>query len=177
MLDEEINIRAANPADSCEIANVHLNSWREAYVGLLSQAYLDSLPLTFRRRARMWTRTIEYPDQNQKIYVVDSSAVGVVGFVAASRARDERFKGFGEIAAIYLLQAYQEKGLGSALLNRAFEYLLSLGFQRTYCWVLENNPTCAFYARTGGKVLKDEIKYADIGGQQFRALAYGWKLA
>ncbi|MEZ4741946.1 MAG: hypothetical protein R3B45_05785 [Bdellovibrionota bacterium] len=36
-------IRKARIEDAAEIANVHINSWREAYRGLLPESFLDFL--------------------------------------------------------------------------------------------------------------------------------------
>jgi len=58
METEKIIVRQAAGEDASEIANVHLNSWREAYQGLLPQKFLDHLPLTFRRRKNYWQKTI-----------------------------------------------------------------------------------------------------------------------
>ena len=44
---ENIIIRKAHLEDAAEIANVHINAWREAYQGLISQSFLDDRPLYF----------------------------------------------------------------------------------------------------------------------------------
>lgn len=176
MIDETITIRQATLEDVGEIANVHLNSWREAYLGLLPQDFLDSLPLTFRRRSLMWNRTISNPDNRQRIFVAESNTIGVVGFVAAAQGRDDQFKEWGEIGAIYLLRSYKNQGIGYRLLNNAFGYLSSSGFQKAYCWVIENNPTCAFYERSGGKRMENKFKTEKIGGKLVTEVAYSWDL-
>ena len=43
-----IVIRKATFEDSAEIANVHINSWREAYINLIDQEFLDERPLYFK---------------------------------------------------------------------------------------------------------------------------------
>lgn len=125
----------------------------------------------------MWNSILSKVDAKERVYVAESDQVGIVGFVAAAPGRDEKFGDFGEIGAIYLLEAYKKRGLGFQLLNSSFQYLSRAGFRMAYCWVLENNPTCAFYERTGGKLVKSEIKLAEIGGKQVREFAYSWDLS
>lgn len=45
-----IKIRKATEEDAAEIANVHINSWREAYKGLLEEDFLNDRPLQFKNR-------------------------------------------------------------------------------------------------------------------------------
>ena len=48
-----------------------------------------------------------------------------------------------------------------------------LGYKKAYCWVLENNPTIKFYEKSGA-TFSGHTKYDDIGGEQFKELAYDW---
>ena len=176
VVEEKITVRGALPDDACEIANVHLNSWREAYKGLLPQDYLDQLPLTFRRRFRFWKSVIANSETKERTFAAESEKAGIVGFIAVTPERDEEFKTWGEIGAVYLFQSYQKKGIGLQLIEEAFRYLRAEGFQKAYCWVLENNPTCGFYERAGGYRLENQVKPTEIGGKKVREFAYSWDL-
>jgi len=102
--------------------------------------------------------------------------VGVVGFIAVTSGREERYNQWGEIGAIYLLEAYKQKGIGFQLLSNGFEFLRTKNYKKAYCWILENNPTCSFYERSGGIRILGEIKVAEIGDQQVNEFAYEWDL-
>lgn len=52
----QIEIRKAIREDAAEIANVHTNSWREAYQGLIEQSFLDDRPLHFKNRYELWKK-------------------------------------------------------------------------------------------------------------------------
>ncbi len=143
-------IRPARPIDAGELANCHLNSWREIYKGIVPQDYLDKLPLSFLRRQNSWREQIS--NGTGQIFVAESDQHGVVGFVNAGEPRDAEYSSYGEIRAIYLLAAYKNLGIGRTLLQMAFKYLCEKGLKKAYCWVLENNPTIEFYEKSGGKL-------------------------
>lgn len=166
-----IIIRSAKPGDESEVANVHLNSWREAYKGLLPQDYLDQLPLTFKRRQSVWQKIIADPDKY--ILQVAESPDGIVGFATFEAGRDPGMENLAEVSSIYLLEKYKGQGIGYALLKSGFKLMQKRGFTKAYCWVLENNPTIKFYERSGA-VFNGKLKEAEIAGQQVKELAYLW---
>lgn len=166
----DVLIRAAKEGDAPEIANVHLNSWREAYRGLLPQEFLDQLPLTFKRRMSNWERTIR---ENKNILTVAEAPGGLVGFSIFNEPRDKRFQDHQELSAIYLFEKWKGKGIGHALLRLGMNELINKGATKAYCWVLEANSTRRFYERTGARptgLTKDD----EIGGMKCQELAYVW---
>lgn len=169
----EVRIRVAKPGDGAEIANVHLNSWREAYNGLLPDDYLSKMPLTFKRRMNYWNDLINCRPLGRQIWVAESERHGIVGFSTVENPRDEKFNDCGELGAIYLLKEYQRTGNGFALLKAAFSYLRESGRKRAYCWVLKNNPTISFYERTGAEII-DDIKSDNRGAIELFELACVW---
>ena len=43
-----ITVRKAKLEDAAEIANVHVNSWREAYKGILEEDFLNARPFNLK---------------------------------------------------------------------------------------------------------------------------------
>ena len=168
----EINIRPATSGDESEIANIHLNSWREAYRGLLPQKYLDQLPLSFKRRLRWWHKVIH--ELSDHFLFVAEAKSGLVGFACFGPARDEDMRGSLEIGAIYLLEEFKGKGIGYGLLQSGFDLAIKHNYKTAYCWVLEANPTIQFYERSGA-VFTGKTKDDEIGEKKVRELAYIWK--
>jgi GNAT superfamily N-acetyltransferase len=78
----------------------------------------------------------------------------------------------GELYAIYILQDYQGRGVGTALMRGAFEHLLANGMGTMYVWVLSANPSRLFYEALGGTPIG--TKTVDIGGRLLEETAYGW---
>lgn len=151
---------------------MHISAWREAYHGLLPAAFLADLPLAFRRRMRMWSALLG--DGERPIFVAEATDHGVVGVAAASSSRDRELAGSGELTSIYLLRSYHRRGIGRALLGRAFAALRAGGCRSAYCWVIEHNPSVAFYRRTGAILLPELAKQKEIGGQPVTERAYFW---
>ncbi len=167
------NIRIARSGDGPEIANVHLNSWREAYCGLLPDEYLAKMPLTFKQRMNYWNGLISQLPEGRQIWVAENEKHGIVGFSTVEKARDEKFEGYGELGAIYLLKHYRNSGNGYALLKNAFAFLRESGLKSAYCWVLKNNPTISFYKRNEG-YLTDDLKIDNRGTVELIEVACVW---
>jgi GNAT superfamily N-acetyltransferase len=170
-VSEEVVIRSARAGDEGEIANVHLNSWREAYKGLLPQSFLDSLSLSFKRRMIWWRKVIAEPE-NYVLQVAEAKS-GIVGFACIGRGRDPGMENMAEVQAIYLFEKYKGQGIGFKLLASGFKQMTERKFREAYCWVLEGNPTIKFYERSGAK-FNGMVKDDEIGGQKVRELAYTW---
>lgn len=164
-------IRRATVDDAAEIANVHINSWREAYKGLMPEDFLNDRPLNFKNRYLLWKRVTA--DPNQVTFVVESSEHGVVGFINGSKARDPEYQDYAEVYAVYLLKKYHHLGLGFELLKKYFDECSSLGFTKAYLWVLKDNPTIKFYKRTGGHFNGHE-KEESIAGERMTEQCFVW---
>jgi ribosomal protein S18 acetylase RimI-like enzyme len=139
-------IRPAEPADARAIAEVHVDSWRWAYAGVLPQELLDALSVD--ARARLWTRAI--PDPAVSV-VVAAEVDRIVGFASTGATRDvDAPGGTGELFAIYLDAGVAGTGVGAALLQRAERDLRDAGYERATLWVLASNDRARrFYERHG----------------------------
>ncbi len=169
--ENTIVIREATVGDEAAIAKVHVRSWQEAYKGLMPQAYLDELSAELESRIDMWKRTLTNP--KRWAWVAESN-YGIVGFVLFGPPRDPNREGYIELGAIYLLESEKGKGTGFSLLSAGFNRMRDLGYKKAYCWVLEGNPTIKFYERSGAS-FSNQIKDDEIGGKQFKELAYDWE--
>jgi len=168
---EGISIRRATFDDAAEIANVHINSWREAYKGLISSDFLDDRPLFFKNRFELWKRATR--DLEQVTLVAECEKNGVIGFINGGAARDPAKKDYVEVWCLYLLKKYHGKRVGLNLLKSFFELQIEKGFQKGYLWVLKGNPTISFYEKTGG-YYNGEAKDDEIGTQTLCELCYVW---
>jgi GNAT superfamily N-acetyltransferase len=169
---EGITIRKATLEDAAEIANVHINSWREAYRGLLPQEFLDERPLNFKNRYELWKRVTQ--NSEQVTLVAESTDHGIVGFVNGTHGRDKEKKDWCEVWCIYLLKKYHGKKIGFNLLKQYFNAHIEKGFSKGYLWVLDDNPTIKFYERAGGKY-DGKDKEDKIAGQKVKELMYEWE--
>lgn len=165
-------IRKATQEDAAEIANVHINSWREAYKNLMPQEFLDDRPLYFRNRLRLWKKVTV--DNSNKTFVAECPENGVIGFINGSAARDKSFADHAEVYCLYILAKYQKQGLGLRLMQAYFEEMKKKGFKKAYLWVLKDNPSIAFYLKAGGVHL-GHTKKAEIAGIQMTEQCFIWE--
>lgn len=157
--------------DAAEMANVHINSWRESYSKLLPQQFLNERPLFFKNRYELWKKVTQRTDQ--VTLVAESKDHGVVGFINGTHGRDEGLEDWCEVWCIYLLKNYHGKKIGFNLLKQYFDAHAEKGYLRGYLWVLEGNPTINFYEKTGGK-FEGRMKEDIIADQKVKELMYLW---
>ena len=123
-------------------ASVHHEAWKEAYRGLIDQAYLDARTLelseTFALRAyREGCKTL--------LAKVDDR---VVGFADYGPYRGDDLPDAGEVYAIYLLESYYRQGIGTLLMRKALACLRQ--YPRVVVWVLEGNGRAISFYRSFG---------------------------
>lgn len=164
-------IRPAQIGDAPEIANVHIHAWQESYIGLIDQSYLDRLPGSFRKRLVMWHDVLA--NQQDKIFLVAESNIGIIGFASFGPARDAHFETYGEMTSLYLLQQFKKQGTGFGLLKGGMNQLFQHGFEKAYCWALKDNPTINFYKQTGA-VFNGDTKEDERDGYPIFEEAYVW---
>ena len=135
----DFSLRGMRSEDIAGKAYVHWKTWQEAYTGLVDQAYLDGLSVERSiERARRW------PDNT----LVAEADGRIVGFACYGECRNEDLHGCGEVYAIYVLEEYQKRKIGYALMNACFEKLSE--YPAIAVWVLEGNDRAIrFYERYG----------------------------
>lgn len=160
-----VSITEASFEDLPDVARIHVESWREAYKGLVSQAYLDGMNASARQKK--WEDLFRRNAAEDKSLHVARDGSEVVGFISFGRGRDARKVGFGEIYAVYLVKRCWGFGFGHALFGSAVRQLQREGMARVYLWVLDSNVRAiASYQKWGGRVEEDMILHGNIGGQE-----------
>ena len=121
-------------------AYVHWKSWQEAYAGIVDAGYLARLTLD-----KCEGIASRFPENTW----IAKDGERVVGFAAAGKARGvDGETAEGEVYAIYVLEEYQKRGVGYALMRHSLSVLA--GCRRIYVWVLkENQKAISFYERVG----------------------------
>lgn len=165
--DSMLSIRPATQDDAARIAHVHVESWRTTYAGIVPDEYLAALNEADRTSG--WREQLS---NNLEVSVADLDGA-VVGFIAGGPLREPIDTYDSELYAIYLVQAAQGQGIGTALLNELATSLRSKGLHSMVVWVLEQNPAKHFYSRTGALLLTSQD--IEIGGVTLTEVAYGWR--
>ena len=163
-------VREARCEDVGAIAQVHVESWRTTYRGLMPDAVLDGL--TPEQRRPQWEQQLCSGRPLRCTFVATDAENRVVGFASAGPQRDMPAYD-GELYAIYLPQSVQRQGTGRRLVASVARCLIDRGMRSMLLWVLaSNHPSRAFYERLGGTYV--QTKPYEIGGATLREVAYGW---
>ena len=117
-------VRAATKEDAEAVARTYVETWRDAYPGMLPDKVL--LGLSAPRHAESWRRRIG--EAGEIVIVAEDGEAGIVGFGSAGRARDANLGHAGEIYTLYLLPDWRDRGLGRALLGALFDALVARGY-------------------------------------------------
>lgn len=138
-------VREATLEDARGIAIVHIDTWRDAYVGIVPDDYLAALD--YDERETVWRRVIAGASERIRV-VCDGGRV--VGWATHGRTRDTDARGpVGELYGIYVSSNYWGAGVGPVLMDDALRWL-SVRHRAATLWVLEQNARArAFYERTG----------------------------
>ena len=160
-----MEIRHPTADDVPALAAVHVQSWRDAYDGLLPDDLIASV--TVERRTVMWERITESHATNAWLAAVDGQ---VVGLASIGPAREP--EGWGQLQNIYVLGSAWGKGVGTALWDAAQQGLTDRGYAGRQLYVLDTNARArGFYERQGwvhdGTVLMD-----DSFGEPIREVRY-----
>ncbi len=135
-------VRAPEPADAREIADLHVATWRETYTHLLPDGFFDDEFV--QGRQRMWQHIVAEPRDDLIARVAEQEG-RIIGFAVsghpigplADEAPRDR-----QLYMLYLSAAHHGAGAGQALLDAV------LGDDPAVLWVAKDNPRAiAFYRR------------------------------
>lgn len=175
MLHDRILIRPATPDDVPRIAEIHIQSWKETYPGIMPQARLDALNID--ASMRNWQGALERNDVFL-VAVVDGEirafAAGGANWSNKGCETGRANACSGELAALYSLRKDHGQGIGRALFAAYGATLKSMGHETMVAWVAAKNPACGFYARMGGELL--DKRDLMVMGSPVPIVAYGYRL-
>lgn len=161
-----LKIRKANIDDAASIAKVHVDSWKSTYVGILPEAFLQTLTYEPKR----WQENI----RKQTIYIAEDQSGHIVGFAIGGKERTGNYSEYeGELYAIYLLEEHQGNRIGKRLFQTVVNQLHQERINSMVVCVLAENKAAYFYEAMGGKLI--HRTQLNIGGHELPTLVYGWK--
>lgn len=130
-------VRAATGEDRDAVVAVFLACWRESYSGILPEPVVAAM--TDERATTLWTRVLA---ATGRVLVAerDGTVLGVTRFDSEE----------GVVHSLYVAPAEQGLGVGTRLLDTAFETMRSHGAASASLWVFAaNGPSLAFYRSRG----------------------------
>jgi ribosomal protein S18 acetylase RimI-like enzyme len=162
-----IDIRRAEPQDADAIADVHHESWKGAYTGIIPYRALGQM--IARRGCEWWERAIR---RSANVIVIDAGGT-IAGYATLGRNRARQLPHQGEIYELYLRPEWQGVGLGRRLFRAARAHLSELGLSGMVVWALEENRGALdFYAGEGGRDIAEGVEVFDQ--KAIRKIAFVW---
>ncbi|WP_333954687.1 GNAT family N-acetyltransferase [Psychrobacter sp. S4(2024)] len=151
-------IRKAHSKDFADIAHIHCKSWHDAYLNLLPKSYINNKNNLI-EKTKMWQEVITHPDVIIWIaYDANHKSLGFIGYFTKNNSY--------EITTLYVLSEYHGLGIGSKLMKRSLQAILSFNINANfYLWVLEDNASAIHFYKKFGFVYdgeKSEEHYKDI---------------
>lgn len=163
--------RIATKNDALAIAELHCESWRVTYRGILSDSYLegDILP----DRQQVWVNRLSNVASTQYVLLA-TEGDQLCGFVCAYGNDDDRWGAL--IDNLHVYPKYKGRGIGSALMRKAASWIQQhyphSGF---YLWVYaDNKQAIDFYVRMGGTKIGSRMDN-NPGGGSSNAIRYVWR--
>lgn len=134
----EVEVRRAQADDAPGIANVHVQSWQEAYAHLAPAEALAALNVE--RRAQRWVDIIS--EDKTEVWVALAEGK-IVGWMSVGHGRDDGPRPT-ELEGLYVLASHHGTGIGQRLMESG------IGKGPAYLWMAADNPRArTFYERNG----------------------------
>lgn len=166
-------IRPALPGDAAAVAQVHVETWRTTYAGVVPDDYLLGLREANQRRS--WRQQIAARAWPGSVLVAEAPGAGkrsIVGFGSCGALRGGALQYEAEIYTLYVSSDWQGEGIGRGLLTGLFQSALSAGLRSAMLWVLSRNPSRYFYEAMGGEQVGERKER--FAGSWLEESAYGW---
>jgi GNAT superfamily N-acetyltransferase len=164
----DFRLRAGEISDSAALARVQVDSWRSAYVGIVTDEYLAHF--TYDEQEQDWKDILV---SNEKDVIMVAEADKVVGYAWVQLGQDELPQYGAELASMHLLPSHRGLGIGKPLFIATMNELHQRGIQSMFLWALEKNvPAHRFYEKLGGA--RVGRRDAMIGDCPVVDIAFGW---
>lgn len=160
-------IRRATKDDVQALCEVHVQSWKETYRGIVKEQYLQALQPE--NKCALWSDVVD----TEEVLLAEREGE-VVGFTCAGRQHGDDYPQYeAELYTIYLLAKEQGKGTGERLFEAAVQSVIRQGLQSMVVFVLDENPSTQFYEKMGARKI-DEVE-AVIGDDVYKEAVYAWE--
>lgn len=164
-----VRIRRAGITDARAVAEIYVETWREAYPGMLPDRVLLGMSSEHQRRA--WRHSI--CDPAQSVLLAEEPGGSVVGFGSCGATRRPALPFSGEIYTLYVSPDHQRQGAGSMLMAALLRDLSRRGHKSAMVWALADNPSRFFYEAMGGALVAESTD--SLWGRRVRQRGYGWR--
>lgn len=153
-MESKIDIRKVKDGDADVLAYIQTESWKSAFVNILSNEDLDKYT-SIRMATDMYTQLINENIGNGFILSVDDKPHCIAYW---DKARENQMEGCAELICIHSLSGNWGRGYGAKMMDHILSEIKYAGFDNVFLWVFkENKRACSFYEKHGF-VLTDNSK-------------------
>lgn len=156
-----IKVRKGNVEDLEEIILINKKTWKTTYNGIIDKDFLDNILIEVTPE-ELKCKTEQILNGNARYYVaIDNKKI--VGMLKLIKVDTDNYGKIPEIQALYVIQEYQKKGIGSKLVNEAKKALKDEKFSKMQIGCIDGNPSNEFYKKIDGKLIgQRKFKLAGI---------------
>lgn len=167
-----MEFRHATPLDARAVAELHTESWRNTYRGILSDDFLGSA--VFDDRLTLWGKRLCNPQSNTQLVLLVEDRGELLGFLCIFLDADPRWGAL--LDNLHIRPDAKHQGLGRHLLSKAVVWVLNKRPDSgLWLWVFESNHEARrFYERLGGLIIERKPQPAPDGTDVI-AVRYGWE--
>lgn len=166
-----MNFRRAAAADADRIAQLHAESWRRTYRGMMRDEFLDGDVFSNRREA--WRDLLSTVSDGKLVLLVEEGA-NLAGFICVTGDEDVLWGSY--IDNLHVGDGYMRRGVGRALMGHAARWL-DERYSRSsvYLWVKRANDGARRFYEALGAANAGERSRLDPGGGSALCCRYVWR--
>ncbi|BAT61821.1 putative acetyltransferase [Variibacter gotjawalensis] len=160
-------VRRAKTCDAAALAEIHDETWRNTYRGIIPGSELEKL---ISRRGPAWWQSAVRKGSRISLLVFGEQLAGYANY-GRNRARSLSYE--GEIYELYLRPEFQGLGFGRRLFSAARRDLQASGMKNCVVWALSDNDNAIeFYRALGGRAIARSSE--TFGDKSLDKMAFGW---
>jgi len=135
-----------------DLAAIHIRCWQQTYGAIVPCHILARTSLA--EQTAKWQ--IILADPSRIVFFASTHEGELAGFIVAGKPTEELFDGIdGHIAALYILPAFQRRGLGRRLLGAVAQDWIARGGKSLALGVLaQNQPARLFYESLAARLVR-----------------------
>ena len=165
-----ITFRSGRREDYKLVANLHAESWKASYRGIVSDHYLDHE--VEQERFDTWKAIMEKDDPNLHLIIVEKGQKAC-GFAGIYLNRSRHWGSY--IDNLHVLKPHQGRGIGAQLMRRSADWIhLNSSDRRFYLWVYTANLKARTFYEKMRCQYKDTKMVENPGGGKAEIIRCVW---
>jgi ribosomal protein S18 acetylase RimI-like enzyme len=157
--------------DADRIAQLHAESWRRTYRGMMRDEFLDGD--VFSNRCEAW-RDLMSTVGGGKLVLLAEEGANLAGFICVTGGEDVLWGSY--IDNLHVGQDYMRRGVGRALMGHAARWLdETYSRSSVYLWVMQANDRARRFYEALGAANAGERSRLHPGGGSTLSCRYVWR--